>query len=468
MLFQSHRCHGHKQCRGRFPNPHCDYAPYVPTKHCVNVCGEPRYHEFAFNSPHYGNNPMLTIHPHHMHHLMFQMPEHDCVWCGGGHFGTCGHDEEYIPAPFRQFHDFEYLAPTEITNEKNTINVYFPAHEQVMCGTYRLVIVLVMYEAGWGRCNLHTYTIDKGQVLRLTNYEGAQSGDINIELGENPTYGSQIEFPFASVQSRFDTYYINPSTTFNIGDVDNMYQKYQIVLKQADGTEYVYNPDNWPYDGVTAEFTNITGAPAISVDKTSGAITASANAVGNQYPIGVTFYGKDHHKISIKFSVVILGDEYDYIMFIPEKYSDGKLMNRTDQGFEEKAQESANTGSSSVAEADNVSILEQYITGKNKNGSVIKYKDIQGKHTVTSCDKYGYFMWILSRKPIYRVYGDFANIVLTESVKVTFDGLANNLSSTYYAYCCPNPLQANTTFDINVQLEQQPTQQTSLPSDGNI
>lgn len=52
-----------------------------------------------------------------------------------------------------------------------------------MCGEYKLVVVLTVFEQGWGRHNLRTYTIDKGIVFELVD-EGGESGDIYLDVDD--------------------------------------------------------------------------------------------------------------------------------------------------------------------------------------------------------------------------------------------------------------------------------------------
>lgn len=84
---------------------------------------------------------------------------------------------------------FDFLMPHKILNEKNKLECYFPAEEQRYCGIYKLIIVLTMYQYGWGPDNLRTYTMDYGNVFELVDDETGESGNltITVDTGYNDT-----------------------------------------------------------------------------------------------------------------------------------------------------------------------------------------------------------------------------------------------------------------------------------------
>jgi hypothetical protein len=83
------------------------------------------------------------------------------------------------PSPFCPF----YLADAQVLPVKNTLTCFFPAVQQGLCGEYKLVVVLTVFEQGWGRHNLRTYTVDKGPVFELVD-EGGESGDIYLDVDD--------------------------------------------------------------------------------------------------------------------------------------------------------------------------------------------------------------------------------------------------------------------------------------------
>ena len=84
--------------------------------------------------------------------------------------------------------EYKYLAPSKMTSKQNVAIAYFPACDQKMLGTYKLVVVVVTFEPGWGRTDLRTYTIDYGSVLELVDSDQAVSGDTTIDVGTDTQY----------------------------------------------------------------------------------------------------------------------------------------------------------------------------------------------------------------------------------------------------------------------------------------
>lgn len=172
--------------------------------------------------------------------------------------GFCGD-----PAPTHINEDFRYLAPSRVLEEKNRIQVYFPACDQYACGVYKLVIVLVVYEAGWGRCDLHTYTIDYGDVLTLVDDNSGVSGDITLDIDNNTMSNSDI----VGINVKASDYYIYPNTSLPYGGTDNRGNVYEIEVTLSNGAtvKYTTDGDNWPYED-TLDFTSTTPSVASITD----------------------------------------------------------------------------------------------------------------------------------------------------------------------------------------------------------
>lgn len=74
-----------------------------------------------------------------------------------------------IYAKLPRINDTEYVAEISATINPNIINVFFPAECQLYTGTYKLVLVIKLYEPGYRRNNLRTVTIDMDNVFELVN-----------------------------------------------------------------------------------------------------------------------------------------------------------------------------------------------------------------------------------------------------------------------------------------------------------
>lgn len=84
----------------------------------------------------------------------------------------------------------EYLAPSKVLPQKNTIEMYYPAQDQTRLGRYRVVIVVTLYQPGWGSNNLRTMTIDKGiQFMLVDNPDINSNGDVHNS--NDPVYDPQ-------------------------------------------------------------------------------------------------------------------------------------------------------------------------------------------------------------------------------------------------------------------------------------
>ena len=97
----------------------------------------------------------------------------------------------------------------------------FPAFDQKLCGTYKLVVVLTVYEKGWGRHNLRTFTLDKGDIFKLVDgndpTEGAESGPIYIDVDDKGTKNMEVKSVYTEGINQF---YMNADSTLEIGGRD--------------------------------------------------------------------------------------------------------------------------------------------------------------------------------------------------------------------------------------------------------
>ena len=255
---------------------------YHPTAHNINNVGFPSYHMRPANLCNYDRFEPdfhdfhwwpgyrgFGLHPEHFH-------DHCChIQHGPRPKPSCHGFEPWEPfmqepydiygrpvVDFRPIDPFNpvYLADSQPTIEKNTITCFFPAVQQKMCGIYKLVVVLTVYEQGWGRHNLRTYTIDKGNVFELVNDETGESGNITIsydDSGERTNYIKEI-----NANPRL--YIMATNSTLNVGSIDSVGSMYNIYVTLTDGTEVLYNPLEWDYNKIIFESEN---EDLVTVDK---------------------------------------------------------------------------------------------------------------------------------------------------------------------------------------------------------
>lgn len=168
----------------RFPrDPQSKF--FRPDPHCLNRCGYPHYHAFpmdhdpnyifddGFHRPFWPHPFDGPCNPHFYHGFGLEPGRWPHRWFGWTDRPEPGfaHRAPGEPIPLHIEEDFSFLAPSKVVDGENRVEVFFPAQDQIACGTYKLVIVTVAYEAGWGRNNLHTYTFDYGAQFNLVDSE---------------------------------------------------------------------------------------------------------------------------------------------------------------------------------------------------------------------------------------------------------------------------------------------------------
>lgn len=73
----------------------------------------------------------------------------------------------------------KYLASSRVINDTNTIEMYFPAQDQKDFGKYIVLIVVTVYQPGWGSNNLRTFTINKGVQFEIVDGNDAEQDNTN-------------------------------------------------------------------------------------------------------------------------------------------------------------------------------------------------------------------------------------------------------------------------------------------------
>lgn len=78
----------------------------------------------------------------------------------------------------------KYLASSRVINDTNTIEMYFPAQDQKDFGKYIVLIVVTVYQPGWGSNNLRTFTINKGVQFEIVDGNDTEQGNTNNQQGK--------------------------------------------------------------------------------------------------------------------------------------------------------------------------------------------------------------------------------------------------------------------------------------------
>lgn len=111
----------------------------------------------------------------------------------------------------------KYLASSRVINDINTIEMYFPAQDQKDFGKYIVLIVVTVYQPGWGSNNLRTFTINKGVQFEIvdgndteqdnTNNQQSKHSDIQItdeDYNSQPVTEGNYTFANKAIQKMFN------------------------------------------------------------------------------------------------------------------------------------------------------------------------------------------------------------------------------------------------------------------------
>ena len=194
-------CHDRCKIRHRFPRePFPQF--YTPSRYTLNVCGEPRYHAVPWNMKRHYSNFGGPFHDYHWwpeYHGFGLKPGKFAADPAQGCFcevGGCNHCCDC---------DHKFLLPSKLLAGKNQIECYFKAKDQIMCGDYKLVVSVTVYEPGWGCDNLHTFTIDKGVIFTLSPDSGSFGFPIDINLDQRDEFlGGYVGFSSAATMQQLE------------------------------------------------------------------------------------------------------------------------------------------------------------------------------------------------------------------------------------------------------------------------
>jgi hypothetical protein len=180
-----------------------------------------------------------------------------------------------------------------------------------LCGDYKLIVVVVKYESGWGRCDLHSYTIDYGTVVTLVDDPSGMTGDITIDVDTDSLVNAEI----GNITLNNNLLTMNSRSLLKYGSYDINNNLYQMTINLRNGGTLVYNPDDWAdngYEKIT--FTPVgENADLIVIDE-NGNITAKETTETKDVTVRVQ--SKDGYKATAQFVVrVIAGGDHDYIGF---------------------------------------------------------------------------------------------------------------------------------------------------------
>lgn len=338
---------------GRFPrDPQSKF--FRPDCHCLNRCGYPHYHAMPcdrFNHHwwhmwHMDHDPNYVFDdgfhrpfwphpfdgpcdPHFYHGFGLEPGRWPSRWFGWTRRDdvSFGHKSPFDGIPLHIGEDWTYLAPSREVKDKyvkadkdvhHQIEVFFPAQDQIACGTYKLILVITSYNSGWGRNNMHTYTQDCGNVFELVDDETGDFGDITLLVPEGEKIGKDSidDIKIGGVNTEVDHYYISYTKylgeSFELGDTDSRGNLYQIYALQ-NGQMIQYEPnDKLYFSSNRPEVVYVdegTGSMRINIDQFSkiaddpnAIITITLNETGETKKFMVTVIDPDAENVLIGFS----------------------------------------------------------------------------------------------------------------------------------------------------------------------
>ena len=188
-----------------------------------------------------------------------------------------------------------YLADSQVLHETNTITCMFPAVQQRLCGTYKLVVVLTVFEQGWGRHNLRTYTIDKGEVFEFVDDDSGESGNITLDIDSTGARENVLENVYPENQS----YRMATRTNMIIGEHDVDGNVYNIYATLKDGAVALYNPSDWHFNELLFSSSN----PEVLSVGIDGTLYAH-DVMGAEETVDVTIKDIDNN-VSYTFQVTV-------------------------------------------------------------------------------------------------------------------------------------------------------------------
>lgn len=343
---------------------------YTPSKYTIHGCGNYEYNV----SPHYDKCEYAVCSGgFHDYHLW---PSYNGFGITPKKFGDCCEPT---------FNDF--VAPYTIEEDTNKISAYFPACKQKV-GSYRMVVIMTTYESGWGKSNLHTYTIDYGYMFTIDNNELSIGGNVEIDGDSKTIIGSDIK----EIRAASSVLYLRRGDLLKLGQKDSRSNLYNIYITLENGTTVQYNSN--VLDNQKLRF--VGGEQYIKIDE-EGTITMIDIP---EESTSLQIFATNNSSVKEVITIIPVTDDACYVGF--DSTTDGNQI-----------------------DVDDDSKFKLFNT-PNK------------PYTVTN-PIHGQYLWIVSNTPVLSVNSGISQIPLVEAKVPGFR----------YSYYCPNAL-INTTFSITI------------------
>ena len=343
---------------------------FVPSEYSLHTCGSTQYYVSPYDKCSYST---------------FGGGFHDAhYWPYYNGFGVTPDKFTNYKIPvkpgFYQMEGPSYLAPSKLEKEDKRASAYFQAGDQLYCGPYKMIVVLVLYDQGWNKNDLHTYTIDYGVVFNLVSDQSGQQGNITIELDQDIT----------SITPYVKDLYINMGSSLKLGQNDINGSLYDITINYNNGTDLNYS------ESKITKLIFTSSDPIVQV-REDGTITTSEVSQDKTVTITVT---DEKETASTTFNVHV------------------KFLQKESIGFAE---------STNIADVD--------LNGVDSEGRKLfkQVSNLEGDIQVENHNT-GYYLWIVSRSQIKSVTSSGFAVPLNSPIK----------QGDLYYYVCPTAQIATT------------------------
>lgn len=355
---------------------------YTPSKYTLHGCGR-----FEYNvNPNYRKCEYAHDGGFHDAHLW---PYYDGFGVKPDHFIDCCPD----PSP-KPMEECAFLAPSKIESGENEGVAYFPACEQRLAGPYKMIVVLVMYESGWARNNLHTYTMDYGTMFNLVEDEGGMCGNITINGNTKEIESEGIK----QINVASEVLYLRKGSKLKLGETDTRGELYDVTVILENGSAIKYRYDMWQNNRIKFDTSDIN---TVSVDYQGTLDVWGTNS--SQVTITVS---SPNGQIIKQIVVMIITDNVQFIGFAPTEDAKQVDLERLDSN------------------------------GKRTFFSV---DELSGNYQLNNTQN-GNYLWIFSNEPIKDIDSSMFDVPLAS---------VQRNDKYNFCYHCPNAL-IPTSFDITI------------------
>lgn len=363
---------------------------YTPSKYTIHGCGPHHYHVKPYNKRDYSTFCPGFNDAH--------------IWPYYNGFGIvpdkfvdgCCHPCGPIMKPGK-LDAPTFLAPSVLEEEDNKASAYFPACEQLICGPYKLVVVLVVYDSGWGRNNLHTYTIDYGTLFNLVDDESGLDGNIIIDGDTGQVDGGSIKRLYFAKSDIF----VNINSDLELGEYDTRSNLYDLYAVMENGSVVKYRYDMWQSNKLT--------------------------------------FSSDDPIVDVTYAGQLIINDYDY--------NKQAVITVKDESSEATASITVHINNANAKEyigfSDKENAFDLDFEAQDGEGRQLfqSVSQMAGNHHVENFNN-GYYLWLISKEPIKDVNCKLLDVPLDD---------VQMLGDSYYCYRCPNPLIA-INFDLTVEV----------------